>query len=211
MNRMGVLALVLLGAFGLDLAGGGLFPVRGAGKPLRIPFDRFPRGLLGPGWGEEDRAMADGTARIANVSDYLQRVYTDGRRTIWLYVGYVPGWNPAGIHYPGVCFPSVGMVLQEEKDVTVPGPGIAMELRFKESRWSREGGGGDLFSLTAFYYRGGFAPSDFSLRRDSILGIDYYAIVTVAGDLIEDPAQTRDLYYGLLRKAVPEILKHFPE
>jgi len=201
-----ILAAVLAAASVVDLV---LAP-RSTFTPLRATLKDIPMDLLGPEWTGVDTPMPEETLRIASVSDYLQRSYRKEDQWLWFYVGYVPGWNPSGIHYPDVCFPAHGLIRDgEEEDVTVAAPGIPKELRFKESHW-RDDRGGRRFTMTTFYYRGRFEPSELKLRRDRFLGIDYFAIITVSGSWKGSLEATRSFYHDLLRRAVPELLQRFP-
>jgi hypothetical protein len=209
-KRPAALAAILLAAFGADLVYGKYFSPTATAKPLRIPFQGFPMDLLGPEWKGEDVPMKAETEKIASVTDYIQRSYSRGGGAIWFYVGYVPGWNPSGIHHPGICFPLHGLVLEDEEYVTVPAPEIPKELRFKESRW-RDEAGHPVCTLTTFYFRGKFEPAELQLRADRFLGIDYYAIITISGGLLGSFEETRRVYHDLLRAAVLELLRRFPE
>lgn len=209
MKRPIALAAILLLAFAADLVYGKFYAPREEPWPIRVPFAGFPMDLLGPGWRGEDIPLPKLTEEIAGVSDYIQRTYTDGDRKIWFYVGYTPG-PPKGVHHPGICFPLSGLIPESEEVVTIPAPEIPKELRFKESRW-RSQEGSPIYSLTTFYYRGKFEPLEFNLRKDRFLGIHFYAVITVSGPLLGSMEETRQVCHGIIRKAVPALLPHFPE
>lgn len=209
MSRISILAFILLFALGADQAYQRFFSPRATSSPLRIPFARFPMDFPGPGWEGKDVPLMAETERIAMVTDYIQRTYTRGSREVWFYVGYVQGWTPTAVHHPGICFPLRGLILQREEVVTINVPGITAPLRFNETLWQQELGG-SFYTLSTFYYRGKFEPSENQLRLDRFLGIDYFAIITVSGTFTGSQNRDREIYFDLIRKAVPELLNHFP-
>jgi len=209
MSRSTVLAAILVTAFGLRLVLERGRETASASLPPAIPLSQFPRDVLGEGWECRDVELSEEVKSVAKVTDYLQRVFTDGKRTLWLYVGYVGRWNPGAIHHPGVCFANAGLELQEERAVLIPAPGVSKELWFNQARWRRTLGG-EVHSLSAFYYRGKFEPFVWKMRAERALGIAYFAIITVSAEPIGTEAETRAFCEDVVRRAIPRLLPHFP-
>ena len=171
--------------------------------------------------------LEEAVERLAGTTSYLQRTYQRDGQALWFYVGYVGGWSPEALHHPGVCFPGNGLELEQEKIVTIsphapgigPPSGLAPTLegkssktdfRFKEFLWRNLGGGGT-FTLSTFYYHGKFEPEEWRVRADRIIGIRYFAVITISGAFSGSADETRDICYEAVRKAVPRLLEHFPE
>ncbi len=211
MNRAWLAVLILWGAFGLSLFYGRARGPRVEPRPIRIPLASFPLEFPGTAWRGDDRPLPAETVRIAHVSDYLSRRYTDGRRSFWLYVGYVPGWNPSAIHHPLACFPNVGLDLEQSEVVTIGDPTGPKKYSFNESRWWKEGQDERIYTLTTFYYNGKFEPSEWELRAERLVGIPYFAVITLSGKLETSLEETREAYFDLARRFVPQVLKHFPD
>jgi hypothetical protein len=171
MSRAKVFVVLVWALFGLEWLTSHVFASRAQPKPLRIPFSEMPMDLLGPGWKGRDEPMSDGVRRIANVDAYLQRWYSDGQRSFWLYVGFVKGWNPMGIHSPDVCFPGTGHV-QESKDIIdVPIlPQKYPDCRFNEYVWT-DAAGKRVYTLSTFFYNGKFEPSRQRLSMARFTGV----------------------------------------
>lgn len=204
MSRAVFLAACLWASFGLRF-----FLVRTLDPvPLTKSFNALPMGILGQDWVGQDMPLDDDVLERSKVSDYVQRTYRRGGVSLWIYVGYVNQWKPEAIHHPEICFPANGFVLTNKGDVTLEIPGVAGESRFKESLWTHPRGAGT-YTLTAFYYNGKLEPEEWRLRRDSLKGIPYFAIVTYSGDQVGDLEETRKLYQGLLRQSLPQVLQHF--
>lgn len=208
MSRAFVLALVLWGAYGLRLICERTLLPDTTPVPLRVPFSRLPMDVVGPEWRGTFIPLEEDVRKQAHVTDYLQRRYQRQDFSFWLYVGYVGRWSPEAVHHPDVCFPGSGFTLERKESITIPAPGVAPELRFKEFLWRSPRGMGT-YTLSSFYYNGKFEPDDWRLRGDSLFGIRYFAIVTVSGDRRESLEETRNVYHEVLRRSIPTLLQHF--
>lgn len=203
---LAVLSIAAALRIGLGIGARGLGPP----TPIRAPLAGFPPEGLGPRWASEDVASAEGVLRVAKVADHLQRFYTDGERAFWFYVGYVDRYDPAAIHHPGICFPASGLKRVEDRTVEIPCPECPMPLSFRETLWERPLGG-QVYSLSAFYFRGGFAASEQRLRRARVFGVPYFAIITLSAEVWGSLEETRDLCQEALRTGMPRLVTHFPE
>lgn len=209
MKRATALALVFAGAATLRLLYDAAIAPDVTAAPLRVPFEEFPLDLAGPDWRGENVPLEDAVIERSGVSDYLNQRYTDGRRYLWVYVGYVSGFSPDSIHYPDVCYPASGLEL-ESKDVrTIPVSGVNAGVAMNEYVWRRRLGGGT-YTLSTFCYNGKFEPHEWRLRADRIVGIRYFSIITISGDLLGDMKTTRSVYAGLARRMIPRLLEHLP-
>jgi len=183
--------------------------------PLRTPFAEYPTGLLGEGWSETDVPLTNQIRERAGVTNYLQRVFVNEGRLnhgAVLYVGYVSGWKEHAIHNPGVCFPGQGFVQKEKNVVEIPIDKIKQRVVFDEYEWlnqSAERAG--RYTLSTFYFNGKFSPNDLALRAERILGVRYFAIITLSGPTLGSRDNNRKFYYAQLAKLLPKLLEHFPE
>ena len=211
MRRARILALLLWTALGLSYLLGSTQGPRLPPAPIKVPLSRFPFEVPGPPWKGEDRPLPAETVSVAHVSDHLSRRYSDGRRSFWLYVGYVQGWNPAGIHHPLVCFPNIGLELEQSEVVNLDDPAGARKVSFLESQWWKEGQDNRIYTLNTFYYNGKFEPEEWKLRAERLVGLRYFAVITISGKMEPTLEETRNTYFDLARRILPELLKHFPE
>lgn len=210
MKRSVLLATILWAAFGLRaLCVHALLP-NTTPVPLRLPFSKLPMDAVGPAWRGEDVPLDEDVEKRAKVSAYLQRNYFKEGQSLWFYVGYVGVWSPESIHHPEVCFPGSGFELVRKEVITLPAPGFAKELRFKEFLWKNPGGGGT-YTLSTFYYNGKLEPEDWRLRWDSLLGIRYFAVITLSGNQLGSLEETRNVFQEVARRAIPLLLQHFQD
>jgi uncharacterized protein DUF3485 len=208
-NRFIVLGLILWGAYGIRLVLDhfvltGLAPV-----PLEIPFSEYPMEAVGPGWEGRNLPLEDAIRERAGVSDFILRKFRRNDRTLWLYVGYVSGATPQGIHHPGVCFPASGHALSQGRRVTLPVAGFADPPVFKEYVWTHLEGG-TAYTLTTFHYNGAFDPEEWRLRAAPLFGLRYFAVITVSVQVHGSVEETRQVCEEVLRRALPPLLRHFP-
>jgi len=212
MSRFPIVAGVLVLSFGLRVVYDAVWAPDTTPLPPRIPLSDLPMDIAGPGWVGENAPLQADVVRIAEVCEYVHRVYRCGDSTMWLYVGYVAGWKPSAIHYPGVCYPSGGLELESERVVTIPCQGTSKELSFRESEWKETlGTRSSVYSLTSFYYSGKFEPNVWRMRADSIEGIRYFATVTLSGGFMDSLEETRKAYAQVLCRVVENLLKHFSD
>lgn len=179
--------------------------------PLRIPFAKASPNLLGPGWVEENRPLDPRTLEISRVSDYLNRNCTnreDGA-DLWFYVGYVDHWDRNAIHHPDGCFPRSGLQEQHRDVLEISIPALGRTVEFNEVEWINPLGQ-STYTLYSLYYSGKFEPSERRMRADRILGIRYFAVLTISGPGRATRAATREDFSSALRNAIPKLLKHFP-
>lgn len=210
MTRVTLLLLLLLSAFGLRVLYDKNLGPDNRPAALRIPLGDFPMDAVGPGWKGEDVPLDKETESLARVTSYLQRVYTQEGKQLWFYVGYVAGSAPEAVHHPAVCFPANGLELDHEEIVSIPMPSVNRGCRFKEFLWRSSLGGGT-YTLSTFYYQGKFEPDEWKLRSDRILGMRYFAVITISGTTWGSLKEMRDVYFGIVGKAIPRLLGHFPE
>lgn len=209
MSRFMVLGLVLWGGYGLRLLVdramlAGLEPL-----PLRIPFEELPLDVVGPRWEGRDVPLEDAIRERAGVSAYLLRSYRREDRSLWFYAGYVSGAAPRAIHHPGVCFPASGLALTREQVVRLPVTGIKDPPAFQEYLWTHIDGG-SAYTLTTFHYNGIFDPEEWRLRAARLFGLRYFAVITVSAQVRGSVEETRGLCEDVLRRALPQLLRHFP-
>lgn len=209
MNRVLVLTLVFLAAAGLRLTYDSAFAPSAIAEPLRVPFTEFPLDIAGPGWRGEFVSLEEAVVERAGVSDYLNQRYTDGHHDLWVYVGYVAGYSPGSIHYPEICFPSSGRSLESKSVRELPIDGVTGDVPMNEYIWRGDLGGGT-YTLSTFCYNGKFEPHAWRLRADRILGIRYFAIITISGNLIGNTESTRAAYGEFARRLIPRLLNHLP-
>lgn len=219
MHRVSALVIILMVAGGLrlvlDLALPGRDPV-----PLAAPFEPFGGPGLGEDWERESQVLSDDVVGESRVTDYLYHLYRkpgEGR-LFWLYVGYVDHWDPEAIHHPKVCFPSAGLDLVEVGEIDLPvtlpsraaaGGEESREIRFNELV-SRDSRGQSLYTLYTFYYRGKFEPSQRRMHADRVLGIPYFAIITISGPLVGGSLEdTRAEFRESVGTLIPQVLTHF--
>jgi hypothetical protein len=208
-TRLGALTVLLWGAFAvrvlIDLAlVHGLEPL-----PLAVPFGDFPMDALGAGWEGSDVPLEDAVRDRAGVSAFVLRSYRRGDRPLWFYAGYVTGAAPRSIHHPGVCFPASGLALVRGQAVRIPIPGIEEPAVFKEYVWAHLDGT-KVYTLTTFHHDGVFQPEEWRLRAARLFGLRYFAVITISVAMGEGPEEARGVCEEALRRALPQLLRHFP-
>ncbi len=209
MKHTTVLALLLVSAAAARILYDHSLAPEAIAAPPRIPFSEFPLDVAGPGWRGQTLELDEAVIERSGVSDYVSQRYTDGRRTLWVYVGYVGGYSPDSIHYPEICFPGNGLELESKAVRRFPISGIADDAAMNEYLWRRKPGGGT-YTLSTFCYNGKFEPHEWRLRADRIVGIPYFAIITISGDLMGDLETTRAVYHSVLERMIPQLMKHLP-
>jgi len=110
------------------MLGGSLLMARRSG-PAAVPPRENLANLpyrIGEWRGREDEALSDRAVEMLMVSDYANRVYTDGRGgMIGLYIGYHPR---GGFHSPLNCLPGSGWNIMARRTVEIPAPEGAIEV-----------------------------------------------------------------------------------
>ena len=213
MKRATVLALLFVIAAAARIVYDSTFAPDAVAEPLRISFTDFPLDVAGPGWRGERVPLDDAVIERSGVTDYLNQHYSSGRRRIWVYAGYVSGYSPDAIHYPDVCFPASGLELESKSVRRIPldrvAEDVAEDVAMNEYIWRREFGGGT-YTLSTFCYNGKFEPHEWRLRSDRIVGIRYFTIITISGDLVGGLEHTRSLYADIARRMIARLMKHLP-
>ncbi len=209
MKRATVLSLLFVIAAAARIVYDSSFAPDAVAEPLRVSFTDFPLDLAGPGWRGERVPLDDAVIERAGVTDYLNQRYSSGRRRIWVYAGYVSGYSPDSIHYPDVCFPASGLELESKSVRRIPLDGVAEDVAMNEYIWSNELGGGT-YTLSTFCYNGKFEPHEWRLRSDRIVGIRYFTIITISGDLVGGLEQTRSVYADVARRMIARLMEHLP-
>jgi hypothetical protein len=204
MNRIAILAVILWAAVAARV----LVDPHTEPEPLRREFSALPMEILGERWTGRNVVLDEEVVRKAGVSSYVNRVYTNGSRRVWFYVGYVSGGTPESIHYPEICFPSNGRQLAAKSDVDIAAPGLDRKVHFRELLWQTLTG--PLFTLTSVYCDGKFETNPENLRWGRWRGMRYFAIITLSGDLVGTPEESREAYSEMLRRALPTLLEHLP-
>ncbi|HLU50457.1 MAG TPA: exosortase-associated EpsI family protein [Planctomycetota bacterium] len=212
MSRAGILLILfgclLAGRVAWDQARHATF----APLPLRVPFSEFGARVLSNGMRAEDRPLETRVEEVARVDDYINRWYSDGRRSLWFWVGFVSGWRPEAVHYPDVCFPTQGMSLIAQRTVELDLSPAPSPAPFHEYEWLDEFNR-RTYTLSTFFYRGRFAPFDpesLQLRLERSLGIRYFAMITVSGPFQGELLETRAFYADVLRETIPQLIEHLP-
>lgn len=209
MSRISLLATLLLfaGAVRLSLDVG-----RRAIEPLtlRQPLSGLAFDLLGPGWVGRDLTLDPDVGARAGVTDYLQREYRHQGTSVWIYVGFVPGGRPESVHHPEVCYPGSGFQLEDRADVRLGAADPASPDLFRELIW-RSPLGGRTYTLTTFFYDRRFDPSEWRLRRERVLGLPYFAVITASTNFVGDAAPSRDLVKTAVERLLPALLECLPE
>jgi Protein of unknown function (DUF3485) len=207
-NRVVALAAILWAASGLRLVWDAVFAVTAVDAPC-LPFSIFPREIAGPEWAAEDVPMDEDERLTTGVASYLQRHYTSGGRQFWFYVGFVSGRTAGAIHDPRYCYPASGLHLEREESIALVVDGLAGPARFQEGQW-KDSLGQPVYSLYSLYYRGTFAPEDWRLRAARLLGVPYFASLSVTGDFVGSIEETRTHYQGIMARVIPLLLRHLP-
>ncbi len=205
MNRFKFLVLLFWGAVALRLSYDGWLGPDLAPVPLRVPFSELPMDIVGVCWSGEDVPLDKDSERVAKVTAYVQRRYRRPGQELWLYVGYVSGRVPDAI-----CFPGSGLILTTEEQVTLIHADLGRALRFKESQWRNPLGGG-AYSLSTFYYNGRFEPEAHHLLAERILGVRYFAVITISCSFMGSPGDARQYCQDAVQEAMPSVLRHFPD
>lgn len=209
MKRFAALAAIFWTAFAVRTAYVRFVAPDRTPLPLRKPFSELPMEILGPGWTGRDEPLDADTLRVARVSDYVQRVYSRPGHQVALYVGYVSGRVPDAIHYPGICFPGGGLELEREATVELPRGESIAQPRFREYVWRHPARGGT-YTLSSFYYNGKFEPDPGRLMAERVLGVRYFALITLSGSIAGSLDETQEVCREALSRALPRILEHFP-
>ena len=209
MKRATVLTLLFVSAAAARIVYDSSFAPDAVAEPLRISFTEFPLDVAGPGWRGERVPLDDAVIERSGVTDYLNQHYSSGRRSIWVYAGYVSGYSPDSIHYPDVCFPASGFELESKSVRRIWLSGAAEDVAMNEYIWRRELGGGT-YTLSTFCYNGRFEPHEWRLRADRIVGIRYFTIITISGDLVGGLEYTRSVYADVARRMIPRLMEHLP-
>ncbi|MEM7233571.1 MAG: exosortase-associated EpsI family protein [Planctomycetota bacterium] len=208
MSRFAGMLLIFAVAAGIRVEFDRRYGLDSAPVPLRIPLSDFDNPRLIDRFRGTDAKLAQGVIRAAGVSDYLNREYSDGKRTVWFYIGYADTWRIRAIHSPEACFPSTGLTQADRNEIVVD-LGDGKESRFDEYVWNR-GGIRDIYTLSSFYYLGNFAPSELDLRWGRRLGTRWFAVVTISGHFLGDLEETRKEYTKMLKQLYPTLLRHLP-
>ncbi len=209
MKRTTILALLFMSAAAARIVYDVSLAPDAVAEPLRISFTDFPLDVAGPGWRGERVPLDDAVIERSGVTDYLNQRYSNGRRHISVYAGYVSGYSPDSIHYPDVCFPASGFELESKSVRRIPLDGVAEAIAMNETIWRRELGGGT-YTLSTFCYNGKFEPQVWRLRADRIVGIRYFTVITIAGDLVGGLEQTRSVYADVARRMIARLMEHLP-
>ncbi len=158
------ISLALLLCLAVFVSYGRGLPVVPEAKKLAL----FP-GRLG-GWVMKGEVIFDAPVlRVLRPSDYLMRVYADGRgESIELYVGFHDGGPGSGpIHSPRNCLPGAGWELMNSRDMDLPTP--AGSVRMVRAVYAK----GAERSLFYYWYqvRGDSLTSDFALKLAELKGM----------------------------------------
>ncbi len=204
-----ILTLLFVSAAAARVVYDSSFAPDAVAEPLRISLKDMPLDVAGPGWRGERVPLDDAVIERSGVTDYLSHRYSNGSRNIWVYAGYVSGYSPDSIHYPDVCFPASGFELESKSVRRIPLDGVAEAIAMNETIWRRELGGGT-YTLSTFCYNGKFEPLEWRLRSDRIVGIRYFTIITISGDLVGGLEQTRSVYADVARRMIDRLMEHLP-
>ena len=177
---------------------------------LRAPLSELPLDIVGDGWQGIDDPLPPAVVQRAGVTEYVNRVYRQGGRSFWIYVGYVSGWSPESIHHPGVCFDGSGYRQEHQEVIELELPAHPDTARLSEYSWSKAARHGRTYTLSTFYYHQKFEPSDWRLRLSRVQGIRYFAAITISGDYVGNLDETRKFYSSVARRLLPALVKHFP-
>lgn len=95
-----------------------LFYQKTAVRIPREPLAAFPR-VLGA-WSSGDQFFPSGILQNLGVDEYLMRRFTDGRDSIWLYIGYYKAQGEGAVpHSPRHCYPGSGFTKLKNDTVTL--------------------------------------------------------------------------------------------
>ena len=210
MNRVVILATILWTVLGLRLVYDATLAPDTTPASLRLPFSEFGLYDLRSGWQGMDVPLDKATEDRAGTTAYINRYFTDKRHGLWVYVGFVSGWTPESIHYPDICFPATGLELRSKETLKIPVDGFESPLAFHEYQWSR-GLNRPTYTLSTFYYNGKFAPAEYDLRMERILGVRHFTILTISGDFVGSLQETREHFSSVVNEVVPALIRHMPE
>jgi hypothetical protein len=207
-SRVAALAALLWASLGLRLAWDAFFAVEAIDAPS-VPFASFPFEIAGAEWAGEDVPLDEEERLTIGVATYLQRRYRNAGREFWLYVGFVGGRTAGAIHDPKICYPASGLRLEREDSLALAVEGLPAPARFQEGQW-RDSSGQPVYSLYTLCYRGGFAPEDWRLRAARLVGVPYFATLSLTGDYVGSIEETRAFYRRILERVLPLLGRHLP-
>lgn len=213
MSRVGLLLIVSLLALGARVTYDRVWGVSSEPVPLRKPFSEFTLTGVLPQWSEVRHSLSDEVVQRSGASEYIYNLYRheNPAKSFWLWVGYVPVWQPGSIHHPGVCYPGSGQrSVGEPRTIEVSVPGREQPARFDEIRWIREPST-RTYTLSTFYYLGEFRPGEVQMRASAVRGIRYFAMIIVSGQDAGDPDEDRERFGGIVAKVLPRLLEHLPD
>lgn len=180
--------------------------------PLREPLDDFPMSL--GVWRGEDAPFTEGIVRAVGVTDYVNRIYTDGKGdSLGFYVGYYASQRTGDtIHSPKHCLPGGGwaplkssrlrLKLGEGKYGTVNDYIIAKGLDRQEVLYWYQSEG----RVVASEYWARLWLIVDAITHDRTDG----ALVRVMVPITDSEAQARTLAVGFVRDAFPHLKNYLP-